>query len=241
MSKTPTTPTFDRRRLARLASEGVSTAVLAEIAGMPRRELEAALQGEPQLAELRRYYEKLAAEPPEARFDRLRRMLLATVERHLEDGDLRNIGWALKSLGLLEPLLGAPDRLPEGQSAESAGEEVDRMVAGLGEEERRLWEAMGYENWPVPPTIPWRPDAPRPRGPLEIENEAGTEAERAAAPLPWPPPRRRSGPGEAAAAETEPAGPAPAETAPSPPASATGTEKAEGSGPSRWPPHLRPV
>jgi hypothetical protein len=235
MSKTPTTPTFDRRRLARLASEGVSTAVLAEIAGMPRLELEAALQMEPQLAELRRYYEKVAAEPPEARFERLRRLLLATIERHLEDGDLRNIGWALKSLGLLEPLGGTP--LPEG-SAESAREEVDRTLEGLGEEERQLWEAMGYENWPVPPTIPWRPDAPRPRGPLEIENEAGTEAERAAAPLPWPPPRRRSKPVEA---EGSPVEPATAEAVPLGPTSGSPGEKSEGAGTSRWPPHLRPV
>lgn len=237
MSKTPTTPTFDRRRLARLASEGVSTAVLAEIAGMPRLELEAALQMEPQLAELRRYYEKLAAEPPEARFERLRRLLLATIERHLEDGDLRNIGWALKSLGLLEPLAGAPERLPEG-GGESAQDEVDRTVENLGEEERQLWEAMAYENWPVPPTIPWRPDAPRPRGPLEIENEAGTEAERAAAPLPWPPPRRRSTPVEA---EGSPVEPATAEAVPLGPKAGSPGEKSEAAGTSRWPPHLRPV
>jgi hypothetical protein len=241
MSKAPNPPSLDRRRLARLAVDGVSTALLAELAGLPRLELEAALQVDPQLAELRRHYERLAAEPPEARLEHLRRLLLASVEHHLEAGDLRNIGWALKGLGLLRPLPGSapaglPDPpLPEGQEEE----ELDRTLGELDESERELWERMDYRNWPVPPTIPWRPGAPRPRGPFTIENEAGTEAERAAAPLPWPPPRRRP---EAAPPSEEPAAPAggeaPLGTGPDGQPSPDGQEEP---GPSRWPPHLRPV
>jgi len=241
MSKVPNPPSLDRRRLARLAVDGVSTALLAELAGLPRLELEAALQVDPQLSELRRHYERLAAEPPEARLEHLRRLLLASVEHHLEAGDLRNIGWALKGLGLLRPLPGsAPRGLPDPPREEGKDEEeLDRTLGELDESERALWERMDYRNWPVPPTIPWRPDAPRPRGPFTIENEAGTEAERAAAPLPWPPPRPRP---EAAPTSEEPsapaAGEAPTEPEADPDPSRGGREEP---GPSRWPPHLRPV
>ncbi len=259
MSKTPSPPELDRRRIARLASDGESTALLAEIAGLPRLELEAAIKVDPRLVELCAHYERLAAESPEARVERLRRLLLAAVERSLEDGDLRNIGWALKGLGILRPLPGSGvegDPLgPPGKGPRGEAEAVDELLANLEGEERELWEKAGYENWPVPPTIPWRPDAPRPRGPLEIENEAGTEAERAAEPLPWPPPRIR--PETPASAESKPeprtAGSQPLATEsespeappeapasrPSAPSAAPGEGPA--GGPSRWPPHLRPV
>jgi|DewCreStandDraft_4_1066084.scaffolds.fasta_scaffold00080_146 hypothetical protein len=255
MSKTPPPPELDRRRIARLASDGESTALLAEITGLPRLEIEAAIKVDPGIVELRRHYERLAAEPPEARVERLRRLLLAAVERSLEDGDLRNIGWALKGLGILRPLPGSgveDDPLgPPGKGPRGEAEAVEDLLANLEEEERELWEKAGYQNWPVPPTVPWRPDAPRPRGPLEIENEAGSEAERAAEPLPWPPPRLRAGPATADEAEPErsapgserstpePGSPEVPAGRPSPPSPAPG--EAPTGGPSRWPPHLRPV
>lgn len=255
MSKTPSPPELDRRRIARLASDGEPAALLAEIAGLPRLEIEAAIKVDPGIVELRRHYERLAAEPPEARVERLRRLLLAAVERSLEDGDLRNIGWALKGLGILRPLPGSGvegDPLgPPGKGPAGEAEAVDELLANLRGEERELWEKAGYENWPVPPTIPWRPDAPRPRGPLEIENEAGTEAERAAEPLPWPPPRLRTEPPAFAEAEPEPpaVGSEASPAEPASPRAPTGRpsspspDPGEGpaGGPSRWPPHLRPV
>lgn len=259
MSKTPSPPELDRRRISRLAADGESAALLAAITGLPRLEIEAAIKVDPGIVELRRHYERLAAEPPEARVERLRRLLLAAVERSLEDGDLRNIGWALKGLGILRPLPGSGvegDPLgPPGKGPAGEAEAIDELLANLQGEERELWDKAGYENWPVPPTIPWRPDAPRPRGPLEIENEAGTEAERAAEPLPWPPARLRTEPPASPEAEPEPpaagsepsaAGPRSLDAPPEAPASrpsgpSAGPAEGPTGGPSRWPPHLRPV
>lgn len=235
------TPSLDRRLVARLACEGEPSVLLAEITGLPRLELEAALSVDTELAELRRYYEKRRDAPPEERADRLRRLLVVAIERSLEQGEVRGIGWAVRGLGLLVPLAGTtepPRRLMAEPEPPRTLDETDLILAELSEEERKEWEAMGYEAWPVPPTIPWQPDAPRPRGPLEIENEAGTEAERARQPLPWPP--RRSRP---TVVVDNPQPVAPAEPA-------AGAQTADGEGRAegerggsgeRWPPHLRPV
>jgi hypothetical protein len=229
------TPTLDRRLVARLACEGEPSVLLAEITGLPRLELEAALKVDGELAELRRYYEQRRDGPPEERADRLRRLLVVAVERSLEQGEVRGIGWAVRGLGLLAPLPGTgepPRRVVTDPKPTGAVREMDDILADFAEGERDEWDGMGYERWPVPPTIPWRPDAPRPRGPLEIENEAGTEAERARQPLPWPPRRPRPA---VAPDETPPSG------GPQPAAEGE-PESREGSSPGdRWPPHLRPV
>lgn len=230
MSKNPSG--LDRRLVARLACDGEPSVLLAEITGLPRLEVEAALQVDGELAELRRFYERQRAEPPEARAGRLRRLFVAAVERALEQGDVRGIGWAVRGLGLLEPLAGAVPSTVRAAAAPPSGRErsaIDEVLDELDPEARAEWDEFGYERWPVPPTIPWRPDAPRPQGPLEIENEAGTEAERSRAPLPWPPPHRR-GPVRPPA---EPGAPYEPE--------AGGEAGAADPGAGRWPPHLRPV
>lgn len=234
------TPSLDRRLIARLACEGEPSVLLAEISGLPRLELEAALAVDGELAELRRYYEQRRDGPPAERADRLRRLLVAAIERSLEQGEVRGIGWAVRGLGLLVPLPGAgepPRRVMAEPAPPPSVNELDQLLAGFTEEERREWEEMGYEAWPVPPTIPWRPDAPRPRGPLEIENEAGTEAERSRQPLPWPP--RRPRPTLVADNPDRPAG----ERPPADRAAGDAARPTEGEpgADGRWPPHLRPV
>ncbi len=216
MSKTAATPELPRRRIARLAAEGLPAVVIAEIVGLPRLEVEAALNVDRELEELRRWYERCAKEPPEERARRLRGLTLAAIELALEEGDLRNLGWALRSFGIARPLH-EPAREP-GAARDPAGEAdpLEEALAAFDASERTLWERIGYESWPVPPTVPPQPGAPRPRGPLEIENEAGTERERMAEPIPWPPPWRRHRSRAAEPALDEASAPAPVAPPPGP-------------------------
>ncbi|MCX8101484.1 MAG: hypothetical protein RMK81_10475 [Geminicoccaceae bacterium] len=271
MSKSAT-PELDRRLLARLAAAGEPAVLIAQICGLPRLEVEAALSVDADLADLRAYYQAIETGSPKARAERIRRLTLAAIEHRLERGELTGLGWALRPYLFAAAVADAdePGRSEESPSPAAEDDpaalealrerEIDEAYAELSDEMKALWDSLGYERWPVPPTIPWRPGAPRPRGPLEIDNEAGTEAERAAEPIPWPPraarapaPDHATAPEHAAASDQ---GAAPDRAAPpddgasrdgggvarattDPPPSGAPSEGGEPGG--RWPPHLRPL
>ncbi|MCS6879463.1 MAG: hypothetical protein RMK73_13275 [Geminicoccaceae bacterium] len=229
MSK-PRTETFDRRLAARLLAAGEPAVLVAELLGMPRLELEAARSVDPDLRALEDYYRELESWPAERRLARARKLFLLALEHALERGEIRGLGWAARLLGC------GRDADPAATSAaeEDEADEVAAVTRTLSPEERVIWDELDYSRWPVPPKIPRTPDAPPCRGPLEVPNDAGTEAERMRAPIPWPPRR----PPEARASAAEPEGAAAGEAASPAPAPA---QEPEREGPARWPPHLRPL
>lgn len=227
MSK-PRPDSFDRRLAARLLAAGEPTVLVAELLGLPRLELEAARTVDPDLVALERYYAEIERWPASRRRARARKLFLIALEHALERGEIRGLSWAAR---LLESAV-EPSAAEEGESED----EVEAVEKTLSPEERAIWDALDYSRWPVPPAIPPQPGAPPCKGPLEVPNDAGSEAERMQEPIPWPPPGARAG----SASTRVPAAP----RADEPPAggtpSAAASEPGRG-GTARWPPHLRPL